>query len=191
MGRRAGDRLIGRRLGDALPGARLGDALLGAMAAGILALAAAVAVQVAANAADLNPLVTFEREWPLVGGAVTLNSLLDLQWHLLAAVALLPAGVVWLRDRHVRVDVVQSRLAPRGKAAVDLAGNVVFALPFLWFALPAAWGFAARSWGMDEGSANGGLVDLWLVKGVLPLGLGLLAGAVAWESARLARALAR
>ena len=150
-----------------------------------------MAVQVAANAADLNPLAAFDRAWPLVGDAVTLNSLLDLQRHLLAVVALVPAGTVWLRDRHVRVDVIQSRLAPRGKAVVDLAGNVVFALPFVWFALPAAWGFAARSWGMDEGSANGGLVDLWLVKGVLPLGLGLLAGAVAWESARLARALAR
>lgn len=170
---------------------RAGDLMIGAMAAGVLALAAAVALQVAANAADLNPLAEFDREWPLVGDAVTLNSLLDLQWHLLAVVALLPAGVVWLRDRHVRVDVVQSRLAPRGKAAVDLAGNVVFALPFLWFALPAAWGFAARSWGMDEGSANGGLVDLWLVKGVLPLGLGLLALAVGWECARLARVLSR
>lgn len=179
------------RKGDAPVGGRLGDALLGAMAAGILLLAAAVAVQVAANAADLNPLASFEREWPLVGDAVTLNSLLDLQWHLLAAVALLPAGTVWLRDRHVRVDVVQSRLPPRGKAAVDLVGNLLFALPFLWFALPAAWGFAARSWGMDEGSANGGLVDLWLVKGVLPLGLALLAGAVAWECVRLVRVLAR
>lgn len=171
-------------------GTRIGDALLGAMAAGILLLAAAIAVQVAANAIDLNPLVAFDAARPVVGRAVTLNSLLDLQWHLLATIALLPAGLVWLRDRHVRVDVIQSRLPPRGRAAIDLAGNAVFAAPFLWFALPASWSFAAQAWRIDEGSANGGLVDLWLVKGVLPLGLALLAGAISWECVRLARTLA-
>ena len=167
-----------------------GSWLVGALAVGVVAMAAAIALQVVANALDLNPLASWAGEVPLFGDGVSLNALLDLQWHLLAVVALLPAGVVWLRDRHVRVDVVQARLPARGKAVVDLLGNVVFAGPFLVLMVPAAWGFALRAWRIDEGSANGGLVDLWLVKGVLPAGLALLAAAVIWECVRLVAALA-
>ena len=169
----------------------LGSLLMTAMAVLVLILAGAVALQVAANALDLNPLLDWEGELPFLGGALSLNGLLDLQWHLLAAVALLPAGAIWLRDRHVRVDVIHARLPRRGRALVDLIGNLVFAAPFLVLVLPASWGFAARAWAVDEGSANGGLVDLWLVKGMLPIGLGLLALAVLWEMLRLLHLLLR
>ena len=54
--------------------------------------------------------------------------------------------------------------------------------------LPAAWRFMLRAWTSDEGSRNGGLADLWLIKAVLPLGLALLAVAVLAETTRLARA---
>lgn len=168
-----------------------GGPLITALAVGVLVLAGAVALQVGANALDLNPLLDWEGEVALLGGALGLNALLDLQWHLLAAIALLPAGAVWLRDRHVRVDVIHARLPPRGRALMDLLGNLIFAAPFLVLILPAAWGFADRAWSIDEGSPNGGLVDLWLVKGLLPLGLGLLALAVALETVRLIRVLLR
>lgn len=157
----------------------------------IIALMLAVAVQVFANLFDINPLMRFDRTLFWLGDAVTLNSLLDLQWHLLAVVALLPAGLVWLQDRHVRVDFLYSRMAPRQKTAVDLVGHVLFAAPFLLLAAPAAWDFAARALASGEGSRNGGLNDLWLIKSALPLGLALLGAAVLWEAARLLRELAR
>lgn len=156
----------------------------------VVILACAIVLQVAANAADLNPLVSFDEPRTLFGDALTLNGLLDLQWHLLVAIALLPAGIVWLRDRHVRVDVIQSRLPPRGRAFVDLIGNLVFAGPFLILMVPAAWGFFLRAWSIDEGSANGGLVDLWLIKALLPIGLALLGGAILLETARCLHRLA-
>lgn len=168
-----------------------GGPLVAVLAVAILVLAGAVALQVGASAVDLNPLLDWEGEVPLFGAALGLNALLDLQWHLLAAIALLPAGAVWLSDRHVRVDVIHARLPRRGRAAVDLIGNLVFAAPFLVLILPAAWGFTAQAWSIDEGSANGGLVDLWLVKGLLPTGFGLLAAAVLWETLRLLRDVLR
>lgn len=168
----------------------VGHLLVSALGVAVVVLAAAIALQVAANALDLNPLAAWSGDVPLLGRAVTLNSLLDLQWHLLAAIALLPAGVVWLRDGHVRVDVIQAQLPARGKAAIDLVGNLAFAAPFLMLTIPAAWDFAGRAWRIDEGSANGGLGDLWFVKGLLPLGLALLAAAVALEIWRLLRRIA-
>lgn len=172
-------------------GVRAAPGLLGAMAACVVILAALIGLQVLANALDWNPLATWTRDLPLLGDALTLNRLLDLQWHLLALVALLPAGLVWLRDGHVRVDVMQARLPPRGKAIVDLTGNLLFALPFFAMILPAAWSFALRAWRVDERSANFGLNDLWLVKSAVVAGLALLAAAVLWESVVLLARLAR
>lgn len=167
--------------------ARMAELCLRGLAALVILLMLGIVLQVTCAALDINPLVSFEGRWPLLGRAVTLNSLLDLQWHLLVVVGLLPAGAVWLRDGHVRVDFLYRRCGARGRARIDLLGNLLFALPFFALILPAAWDFTARAWASDEGARSGGLDDLWAIKAVLPLGLALLAGAVAVETLRLIR----
>lgn len=146
-----------------------------------------VSAQVFCSFFDINPLVTFNRAIILFGKAVTLNSLLDMQWHIFALICLVPSGLVLLRDRHVRVDFLYSQISERKKASVDLIGHILFAAPFFVMALPAAWDFAMRAWQSGEGSRNAGLVDLWLIKLVLPIGLGLLAAAVLWEAVTIIR----
>ena len=165
--------------------------LLNFFAALVILLMLAIALQVASNLLDINPLARFSQDLFWLGQAITLNSLLDLQWHLLAIIALLPAGIVWLRDGHVRVDFLYNRYSVKGRQAVDLVGNLIFAAPFFVMAIPGSYAFWLRSWRSGEGSANGGLNDLWLIKLVLPLGLSLLALAAAIESIRLLRALVR
>ena len=120
-------------------------------------------------------------EFPLFGTAVTLNSLTDFQWYLLALVALVPAGVVWLRDIHVRVDFAYASLSPRGKTIVNIAGHIIFALPLLIYMIPDAWELAAKAFARGEGSANGGLIDRYLPRAAIPLGLGLLLLAIFFE----------
>ena len=167
---------------------RLGNLALSVLAGGLVALMLVIVAQVVCSAFDINPVSTFADSLPLLGKAVTLNTLLDIQWHLLVVVGLLPAGLVWLRDKHVRVDFLYVHQPRRRQVWVDLAGNLIFALPFFVLMLPAAWRFMLRAWTSDEGSRNGGLADLWLIKAVLPLGLALLAVAVLAETTRLARA---
>jgi len=167
---------------------RIQDLSLSVVGSGLIVLMGAIVLQVLCSALDLNPLAVFDRSYALVGTAITLNSLLDAQWHLLVIAGLVPAGVVWLMDRHVRVDFLYGRLGARGQARINLAGNIVFAAPFFLLVLPAARSFALRAWTSDEGSRNAGLNDLWLIKAVLPLGLGLLALAVLVETIRLIRA---
>ncbi|MEO9897661.1 MAG: TRAP transporter small permease subunit [Paracoccaceae bacterium] len=167
---------------------KLGERAITGLALALLVLMAAIVMQVVCSAFDVNPIVGFESAVALVGKAVTLNSLLDLQWHLLVIVGLLPAGIVWLMDSHVRVDFIYQNRTDTSKARINLLGNVLFAAPFLALALPAAWDFAQRAWTSDEGSRNGGLNDLWLIKAVLPLGLTLLALAIVFETFRLIRA---
>jgi TRAP-type mannitol/chloroaromatic compound transport system permease small subunit len=172
---------------DGPPPGRLADITLTILAWLVVALMLAVAAQVVAARLGVNPLMAFDGALPILGHALTQNSLRDFQWHMLVIVALLPAGLVWLRDGHVRVDFLYARYSDRGRRRVDLAGNLLFALPFLVLAVPAAWAFSARAWRTDEGSANAGLQDLWAIKVVLPLGLALLGVAVALECVRLGR----
>lgn len=164
------------------------DAATGALAIALLILMLAIVLQVICSAADVNPVLRWGVDLPLFGDAITLNSLLDLQWHLLLVAGLLPAGLAWIGDHHVRVDFLYQNRAARTRARIDLLGNLLFAAPFLALALPAAWTFLLRAWTSDEGARNGGLNDLWLIKSILPLGLALLALAVCAETIRLARA---
>ncbi len=153
----------------------------------LLILMAAIVLQVVFSALDVNPVLSFASDLALIGKAVTLNSLLDFQWHLLLIVGLLPSGIVWLSDSHVRVDFIYQTQTEQARARVNLVGNLIFAAPFLALALPASWDFMLRAWNSDEGSRNGGLNDLWLIKAVLPLGLALLALAISFETFRLIR----
>ena len=70
--------------------------LLAPFAVLVLILMVAIGIQVFASRFDLNPLLEFSEKLPLVGRALTLNSLLDFQWHLLCIIGLLPAGIVWV-----------------------------------------------------------------------------------------------
>lgn len=167
---------------------RFEDLVLGLLGVCLMVLMSAIVLQVVCSALDVNPVAAFDETYALVGNAVTLNSLLDLQWHLLVISGLLPAGLVWLMDRHVRVDFLYQRQSLRVQALVNLCGNLIFAAPFFALVLPAAWSFMMRAWSSDEGSRNAGLNDLWLIKAVLPLGLGLLALAVLVETFRIFRA---
>ena len=162
---------------------------LSLMAVGLLLLMVAIVAQVICSLLDVNPVAVFDQAYAVIGDEITLNSLLDFQWHLLVVTGLLPAGLVWLMDRHVRVDFLYQRQGSKVQGAINLAGNIVFATPFFVLVLPAAWTFAQRAWASDEGSRNAGLNDLWLIKSVLPLGLGLLALAIVIESLRLLRTI--
>ena len=69
------------------------QALLRALSWLVILLMLAIVLQVLCSALDINPLAQFASALPLLGKGLTLNSLLDLQWHLLVIVGLLPAGV--------------------------------------------------------------------------------------------------
>jgi TRAP-type mannitol/chloroaromatic compound transport system permease small subunit len=94
------------------------------------------------------------------------------------------------QDDHVRVDIVYSRLSPRGRDRVDLAGHVLFLLPVS--ATLAFYGFpyALASWRILEGSPEvGGIPALFLLKSLIPLmAIALLLQGLA-ESARIVRRL--
>jgi TRAP-type mannitol/chloroaromatic compound transport system permease small subunit len=103
------------------------------------------------------------------------NGLLEIQWYLFAAVFILCAPYTLQKNEHVRIDVLSSKLSPKGLAVIDIIGTLFFLLPMviaiLWLSLP----LVAESIKINEMSANAGGLIRWPVKMVLPIGFTLLA----------------
>lgn len=98
----------------------------------------------------------------------------------------LGAGHTLLSQGHVRVDILYSRFAARGRAIVDLLGAVIFLIPVCVLIWSYAWPYVAQSWRILEGSREtSGLPILYVLKtGILAFALllGLQALALAIRS---------
>ena len=99
----------------------------------------------------------------------------ELEWHLLAAVILLGMGYAIQRGDNVRVDVFYANFSPRAKFIVNLVSDVLLlAIALLFIKLSLA--YVGQAWAINESSADpGGIPFRWAVKGLIPLGFGLLA----------------
>lgn len=102
------------------------------------------------------------------------NALLEIQWYLFAAIFMLAAGYTFLRNEHVRIDVLTSRLSARGQNIIDVIGILFFLLPMAVLILWLSWPIVTTSLATGEMSQNPGGLIRWPVKMLLPLGLGLL-----------------
>ena len=102
------------------------------------------------------------------------NAALEIQWYLFAAVFMLMAGHVFLKNAHVRIDFVSSRLAPRTRNWVDIAGIVLFVLPLCGLLIAQSVPVALEAWHNGETSPNAGGLIRWPVYALLPLGMTLL-----------------
>lgn len=96
----------------------------------------------------------------------------ELEWHFHGALFLTWLGYAYVKNAHVRIDVLTNNLSARKQAWLELFGCVVFALPYLAVALPFAYSFLALSFSQWEGSnAPTGLPMRWIIKAFLFYGL--------------------
>ena len=80
----------------------------------------------------------------------------------------IPLGI--LRDDHVRVDLVYSRLSERKQSIVNLLGHILFLLPLSALMLFWSTPYAIFSWQIFEGSNEvGGVPAIFLLKSLLPI----------------------
>lgn len=99
----------------------------------------------------------------------------ELEWHLFAIIFLIGAAYTLKVDRHVRVDVVYTRLSPKGKAWVNFLGSLIFLIPFSILVIWASLNFVKSSYMMGETSPNpGGLPARYVLKGCIPASFFLL-----------------
>ena len=102
------------------------------------------------------------------------NAYLEIQWYLFSAVFMLGAGYVFLRNGHVRIDFISSKLSKRTNAIIDAAGIVIFLIPLCLILITLSWPVFERSWVSGEMSQNAGGLIRWPVQLLIPLGFGIL-----------------
>ena len=102
------------------------------------------------------------------------NAWLEIQWYLFAAVFMLGVGYVFLRNGHVRIDIVSSRLSKRTNTIIDCLGIVIFVIPLCVILIDLSWPFFYRAWVSGEISQNAGGLVRWPVILLIPVGFGIL-----------------
>ncbi len=107
----------------------------------------------------------------------------ELEWHAHTVLFSLVLGFGYVRNTHVRVDLIRERLDFRKKAWIELIGLTVFLLPFGSVIVYFAVVYAYDSWVIGEISASlVGMPHRWVIKSVLAIGLivAVLAGIAVW-----------
>lgn len=102
------------------------------------------------------------------------NAWLELQWYLFSAVFLLAAAYTLRHNEHVRIDLLYSRLSPRGRAWIDLLGGLFFLLPMAVVIMVLSWPVLIESIVRNEYSSDAGGLLRWPVKLLIPIGFLLL-----------------
>ena len=102
------------------------------------------------------------------------NACLEIQWYLFAATFMLGVGYVMLKNAHVRIDFISTRLSKRTNAIIDSLGIVLFTIPLAVIMINLGWPVFARALASGEMSQNAGGLIRWPVFMLVPLGFSLL-----------------
>lgn len=101
------------------------------------------------------------------GTNLSSNAYIELQWYLFSLMFLLAGAYALRHDRHVRVDVFYGRLGARARAGIDLAGDLLFLLPFCGFAIWVTWPAVTNSWAVREVSPDPGGLPRYPIKAAI------------------------
>jgi TRAP-type mannitol/chloroaromatic compound transport system permease small subunit len=106
---------------------------------------------------------------------VSSNGLLEIQWYLFAAVFLMGAGYGFLKNSHVRIDFIATKLTARTRNWIDVVGIIAVLLPFCVICVVLSWPLFTNALATGEMSQNAGGLIRWPAYGLIPLGFSLLA----------------
>jgi len=102
------------------------------------------------------------------------NSYLEIQWYLFSAIFLIGAGYTFLRNEHVRIDIISGRLSPRAQNWIDVIGIVFFLFPMSLIIMWLSWPLFIDSYTRGEVSTNAGGLIIWPARLMVPVGFALL-----------------
>jgi len=151
-------------------------AWIGRMASWLLIpILLAVLVTIAGSFFRVTHFMTWEGDVPLFGAALTLNSILDLQWYLFGILLMLTGAYALQADRHVRVDVFSQRFSRRTTLVVEILGDLIFLLPLCIMLIDRSLPLVELAFTTGERSNEDGMTHRWLIKMFVPIGFSLLA----------------
>lgn len=99
----------------------------------------------------------------------------ELTWHFFALIFLLGFAYTLKCNGHVRVDIFYNRMSETGKAVINILSVLLLLIPFCVMIIGFSWDWVVKSFQIGEHSPDpGGLPALWILKGALPFGFGML-----------------
>ena len=98
-----------------------------------------------------------------------------MEWHLHTSLFLLVLGYAYLKDAHVRIEIVREKYSVKVKAILETLGIIIFLIPYTLLVIYYGIDFVQRSFSMNEvSSALTGLSHRWIIKSFIPIGMFLL-----------------
>jgi TRAP-type mannitol/chloroaromatic compound transport system permease small subunit len=105
---------------------------------------------------------------------ISSNGMLEIQWYLFAAVFMLGASYGFLKNSHVRIDFISSRLSSRTRNWIDVGGILLVLFPLCALLITLSWPFFWSAFTSGEMSQNAGGLLRWPAYILIPVGFGLL-----------------
>ena len=94
----------------------------------------------------------------------------ELEWHIFAVIFLMGAAYTLKHEKHVRVDIIYSRLTEKKQAVINVLGTILFLIPFSLLIIFSSFDFVWNSLVIGESSPDpGGLPARFILKAVLPI----------------------
>lgn len=85
-----------------------------------------------------------------------------------AIIFMLGVGITLMKNEHVRLDIIYTRLKPRAQAMINLAGTTLLLIPFALTVAVTGFEYVSRSWASLESSVEvSGLNYVYLLKTVI------------------------
>ncbi|MGQ9658702.1 MAG: TRAP transporter small permease subunit [Thermochromatium sp.] len=103
------------------------------------------------------------------------NAMIEGQWFMFGLIFLFYAPLTLQEHGHVRVDLIYSRLPPRGQVLIEILGGLLFLLPVCLLIVIDAWSYFLIAFEQNESSVNPGGLIWWPMKLAIPIGFALLA----------------
>jgi TRAP-type mannitol/chloroaromatic compound transport system permease small subunit len=98
----------------------------------------------------------------------------ELEWHLMAPLALLGMSYSALHDGHVQVDILYGRLPPVAQRLVHFISCLMI-VAVVAIILRLSIPYVQQSYNIGEGSPDpGGLSHRWILKAMIPAGFALM-----------------
>lgn len=103
------------------------------------------------------------------------TKLQELEWHLHGVLFLFCLGFAYVREAHVRIELVRERLSAEARAWLELLGTLLFLLPYCAAILHFGFDYAEMAYRNQEVSASlTGLGARWIIKSTLVVGFVVL-----------------
>lgn len=103
------------------------------------------------------------------------TKLQEMEWHLHTSLFLLVLGYAYLKDAHVRIEIVREKYSTKVKAILEILGIIIFLIPYTILVIYFGIDFVQRSFSVNEvSSALTGLSHRWIIKSFIPIGMLLL-----------------